>query len=145
MAHNGSLNVGREQDWASHRIGIELSGKYDLAHGASLSIVFPAWMRYVYKHDIDRFVQFAVRVWDVDIAFGKKDEIVMEAIRRMCGFFKKLGMPVTLAEAGIPEDAFEEMADKATFGDTIPVGHFVPIGKEAMIRIYQMCSVNSNI
>lgn len=145
VAHNGSLNVGREQDWASHRIGIELSGKYDLAHGASLSIVFPAWMRYVYKHDIDRFVQFAVRVWDVDIAFGKKDEIVMEAIRRMCGFFKKLGMPVTLAEAGIPEDAFEEMADKATFGDTIPVGHFVPIGKEAMIRIYQMCSVNSNI
>lgn len=143
VAHNGSLNVGREQDWASHRIGIELSGKYDLAHGASLSIVYPAWMRYVYKHDIDRFVQFAVRVWDVDLAFGKKEEIVMEAIRRMCQFFKKLDMPITLKEAGIPDDAFEEMADKATFGDTIPVGHFVTIGKQAMIEIYKLCASNT--
>lgn len=140
VAHNGSLNVGREQDWASHRIGIELSGKYDLAHGASLSIVFPAWMRYVYRHDVDRFVQFAVRVWDVDIAFAKKEEIVEEAIRRMCAFFQELGMPITLAEAGIPTDDFEELADKATFGDTIPVGRFVPIGKEAMIEIYKLCA-----
>ncbi len=143
VAHNGSLNVGREQDWASHRIGIELSGKYDLAHGASLSIVYPAWMRYVYHHDIDRFVQFAVRVWDVDIAYGKKEDIVKEAIRRMCQFFKNLGMPITLAEAGLPEDAFEEMAEKATFGDTIPVGHFVPIDKDAMIEIYKLCASNT--
>ncbi len=145
VAHNGSLNVGREQDWASHRIGIELSGKYDLAHGASLSIVFPAWMRYVYRHDIDRFVQFAVRVWDVDIAFAKKEEIVEEAIRRMCAFFRQLGMPITLAEAGIPTDGFEEMADKATFGDTIPVGHFVPIGRQAMIEIYKLCAGNRSL
>ena len=54
--------------------------------------VFPAWMRYVYRHDIDRFVQFAVRVWDVDIAFAKKEEIVEEAIRRMCAFFRQLGI-----------------------------------------------------
>lgn len=143
VAHNGSLNVGREQDWASHRIGIELSGKYDLAHGASLSIVLPAWMRYVYKHDMDRFVQFAVRVFDVDIAFGKKEEIILEGIRRLCQFFKSLDMPITLTEAGIPEDAFEEMADKATFGDTIPVGHFVPIDKKAMIEIYKLCASNT--
>ena len=143
LAHNGSLNVGREQEWASHRIGMELSGKYDLAHGASLSIIFPAWMRYVYHHDIDRFVQYAVRVWDVDLAFGDKDAIVMEAICRMCVFFKRLGMPITLEEAGIPDDAFEEMANKATFDDTIPVGHFVPIGKEAAIEIYRMSAENS--
>lgn len=143
VAHNGSLNVGREQDWASHRIGIELSGKYDLAHGASLSIVFPAWMRYVYKHDIDRFVQFAVRVWDVDIAYGKKDGIALEGIRRMCIFFKNLNMPITLSEANIPTDAFEEMADKATFGGAVPVGHFVEIGKEDIIKILNMTSENT--
>lgn len=140
VAHNGSLNVGREQDWASHRIGIELSGKYDLAHGASLSIVLPAWMRYVYKHDIGRFVQFAVRVWDVDMAFGAPEEIVEEGISRMCAFFHRLNMPTSLKEAGLPCDAFEEMADKCTFGDTIPVGHFVPIWKSDAIAIYNMCA-----
>ena len=51
LAHNGLLNTGRVQDWASHRIALEMSGLYDIAHGASLSIVYPAWMEYVYSHD----------------------------------------------------------------------------------------------
>lgn len=142
LAHNGLLNTGRIQDWASHRIGLELSGKYDLAHGASLSIVYPNWMKYVYQHDLERFVQFAVRVWDVDMAFGRKEEIALEGIARMQEFFRKLGMPLTLEEAEIPDDAFEEMSNKATFDDTIPVGNFIKIDKKAMIEIYKMCAVD---
>lgn len=140
LAHNGLLNTGREQDWASHRIALEMSGKYDIAHGASLSIVYPAWMEYVYSHDKNRFVQFAVKVWDVDMSYGKTDEICLEGIRRMREYFKKLGMPLTFSDAGLPADAFEEMADKATFKDTIPVGNFVKIGKKQMIDIYELCT-----
>ena len=40
----------------------------------------------------------------------------------------------------LPIDAFEEMADKATYGDTIPVGNFVKIGKTQMIDIYKLCT-----
>lgn len=138
VAHNASLNVGREQDWASHRIGIEIGGMYDLAHGATLSIIMPNWMKYVYKHDIDRFVQFAVRVWDVDIAFKEKDEIVLEAISRFQEWLKKLGMPLTFEDANIPTDKLEEMASKCTFDDTIPVGHFVPIDKQKCLDIYKL-------
>ena len=140
LAHNGLLNTGRVQDWASHRIALEMSGLYDIAHGASLSIVYPAWMEYVYSHDKKRFMQFAVRVWDVDLAYGEEDEICLEGIRRMREFFKKLGMPLTFEDAGLPTDAFEEMADKATYGDTIPVGNFVKIGKSQMIDIYKLCT-----
>ena len=140
LAHNGLLNTGRVQDWASHRIALEMSGKYDIAHGASLSIVYPSWMEYVYSHDKNRFVQFAVRVWDVDLSYGKTDEICMEGIRRMREYFKALGMPLTFSDAGLPADAFEEMADKATFGDTVPVGNFVKIGKAEMIHIYKLCT-----
>ena len=60
-----------------------MSGLYDIAHGASLSIVYPAWMEYVYSHDKKRFMQFAVRVWDVDLAYGEEDEICLEGIRRL--------------------------------------------------------------
>lgn len=138
LAHNGLLNTGRVQDWASHRIALEMSGLYDIAHGASLSIIYPAWMEYVYHHDKKRFVQFAVRVWDVDLAYGEEDEICMEGIRRMREFFKKLNMPLTFEDAGLPTNAFEEMAEKATYGDTIPVGNFVKLGKDEIIDIYNL-------
>ena len=46
LAHNNSVGVGREQDWASHQMGHEISAKYDTAHGASLAVMFPAWMKY---------------------------------------------------------------------------------------------------
>lgn len=138
LAHNGLLNTGRVQDWASHRIALEMSGLYDIAHGASLSIIYPNWMKYVYQHDLDRFVQFAVRVWGVDIAFGKREAIALEGIARMEEFFRKLNMPLTFRDAELPVDGFEEMADKATFGDTIPVGNFVKIGKADAIAIYEL-------
>ena len=140
LAHNGLLNTGRVQDWASHRIGLEISGMYDLTHGATLSIVYPNWMKYVYKHDPDRFVQFAVRVWDVDIAYKEKDEIVLECIARMQEYITKLGLPLSFTKAGLPTDKFEEMADKATYGDTIPVGNFVKLDKKAIVEIYKLCA-----
>lgn len=145
LAHNGLLNTGRVQDWASHRIALEMSGKYDITHGASLSIVYPAWMEYVYHYNKNRFVQFAVRVWGVDLCYGKTDEICMEGIRRMREYFKSLGMPLSFSDAGLPVDAFEEMADKATFGDTVPVGNFVKIGKAEMLEIYKLCTVEARL
>ncbi|MBO5489071.1 MAG: iron-containing alcohol dehydrogenase, partial [Eubacterium sp.] len=39
LAHNNSCGVGREQDWASHHIEHELSGKYDVTHGAGLAVI----------------------------------------------------------------------------------------------------------
>ena len=47
IAHNDLLSTGRIGDWASHQIEHEISAIYDLAHGAGLAIVLPAWMKYV--------------------------------------------------------------------------------------------------
>ena len=49
-------------------------------------------------------------------------------------------MPLTFEGARLPADAFEEMVDKATYGDVIPVGNFVKIGKSQMIGIYKLCT-----
>ena len=138
IAHNGVLGTGRETDWASHKMEHELSGIYDIAHGAGLSIIFPAWMKYVYKHNIKRFVQFAVRVWDVDLSFDSEEEIALEGIKRMTEFFKKMGLPVKLSEINIPDDRFEEMADKCTSSDTKLIGGFVKLKKSDIINIYKL-------
>ena len=122
LAHNNSVGVGREQDWASHHIGHEISAKYDTAHGASLAIVFPAWMQYVYKHDVKRFVQFATRVWDVDPSGKTDEEIALEGIRAMQAFFVSIGMPATLEQGGGKKEDIPALAANVVNGHT---GHFV--------------------
>ena len=49
-------------------------------------------------------------------------------------------MPFAFEGARLPEDAFEEMVDKTTYGDMIPVVNFVKIGKSQMIDIYELCT-----
>ncbi|MEF2794605.1 MAG: iron-containing alcohol dehydrogenase, partial [Hydrogeniiclostridium sp.] len=86
IAHCNLLGTGREQDWASHNIEHELSAQYDIAHGAGLAIIFPAWMKYVNACNRGRFVQFAVRVMGVDLSFTDPEAIVNEGIRRLEAF-----------------------------------------------------------
>jgi alcohol dehydrogenase YqhD (iron-dependent ADH family) len=139
MAHNNSCGVGRSQDWNSHNIEHELSALYDCAHGAGLAVTFPAYMEYVYKHDIDRFVQLSERVWGVDPAFGDKDAIVLEGIRRYREYLKRIGMPTTLAEVGGKEEDIEKLANVACCGDGRPgkLYGFVELSEEDVRNIYR--------
>ncbi|MGV8980590.1 iron-containing alcohol dehydrogenase [Clostridium sp.] len=136
VAHNGLLNTGRTGDWGSHNIEHELSAMYDIAHGAGLTIITPAWMTYVYKHDMNRFVQFASRVWDIEVDINNPERTALEGIERTKNFFKSLGLPVSLKEANIPLDKLEEMAEKATRAK--PTGNFVKLYKEDVISILKL-------
>lgn len=136
LAHNGLLGTGRQEDWASHKIEHELSGIYDIAHGAGLAVVFPAWMKYVYKENINRFVQYATRVWDVEVDLNNPESTVLEGIKRLQQFLKSMGLPTNLKELGIPDDRFDEMAEKCVkYG---PVGGFIKIHKEDVLNILNL-------
>lgn len=136
IAHNDSLSMGRIGDWASHDIEHELSGIYDIAHGAGLAIIFPAWMKYVYNHDINRFAQFANRVFDVEIDLKDLEGTALKGIEALKNFFKEIGLPVTLEDANISDDRLEEMAEKRTENGT--VGNFVKLNKEDVLNIYKL-------
>ena len=135
IAHNNLLNTGRVGDWASHDIEHEISGIYDIAHGAGLAIVFPAWMKHVYKHDINRFAQWAIRVWNVDMDVFDPERVARTGIDRMEAFFRSMGLVTRLADAGIAGDRIDEMASKATDGNTRRFGNFVPLDKDAVKKI----------
>ncbi|WML43839.1 iron-containing alcohol dehydrogenase [Neobacillus sp. PS3-40] len=136
IAHNDLLGTGRIGDWGSHDIEHELSGIYDIAHGAGLAIVFPAWMRYVYKHDVNRFVQFANRVWDVEIDLNNLEKTALAGIKKTEQFFNSIGMPVTLKEANIGQEHFEQMAKKGT--ERGPLGNFVKLYKDDVVQILNL-------
>jgi alcohol dehydrogenase YqhD (iron-dependent ADH family) len=136
IAHNDLLGTGRIGDWASHQIEHELSGIYDVAHGAGLAVIFPAWMKQVYRNDISRFARFATKVWGSEPRFDDPERTALEGIGRLKSFFRDIGLPTSLKELGIPDDRFEEMATKAT--DKGPIGNFAKLGRNEVISIFNL-------
>lgn len=141
VAHNGLVGMGREQDWACHGMEHELSAIYDVAHGAGLAVLTPAWMQYVYKDNVNMFVQFAVNVMGVKGSYRDPDGIIQEAILRLREFFNKMGLPATLGELGIDASQLEIMAKKATgaaFGNEGPIGGLKKLYWQDVLEIYKL-------
>ncbi|TGE35630.1 iron-containing alcohol dehydrogenase [Desulfosporosinus fructosivorans] len=136
IAHNDLLSTGRIGDFGSHKIEHELSGIYDVAHGVGLAVIFPAWMKYIYKNNVDRFVQFAVRVFDLEIDFEASENTALEGINKLEEFFKSLDLPTHLSELHITDERFEEMASKCT--EKGPVGFFTKLYKEDVLNILEL-------
>ncbi len=141
IAHNDILGLGRAQDWACHDMEHELSAIYDIAHGAGLAILTPAWMQYVYKTNINMFVQFAINVMGVEGSYRDPDAIVMEGIARLREFYRKIGLPATLTEMGIEESRYELMARKATgeaYGKEHSIGGLKKLYWQDVLEIYKL-------
>ncbi|KQO15813.1 iron-containing alcohol dehydrogenase [Paenibacillus sp. Leaf72] len=133
FALNGTLPIGVVTDWASHGIEHEVSAIYDIAHGAGLAIIFPNWMKHVYQERIDRFVQYAVRVWNIDPSGKSDEEVALAGIEATRAYFTRIGEPATLGELGIGGENIDRMAAEATvFG---PIGSFKSLDKEAVKSI----------
>ncbi|NNM53998.1 MAG: iron-containing alcohol dehydrogenase [Spirochaetales bacterium] len=138
LAHNDLFGMGRVGDWASHDIEHELSAQYDLPHGAGLAIVFPAWMKYVYRHEISRFAQWAHRVWGVEADFRTPELTALEGIHRLEKFYQQAGLPTRLSEVAVNDKYFDVMAAKATSSDQKTVGQFVKLDQKAIQAIFKL-------
>lgn len=140
MAHNNSCGVGRVQDWASHDIEHELSAIYDCAHGAGLAVVFPAWMTYNMKHDINRFAQLAVRVWGCQMDFANPENTAKAGIIALRQFSKSINMPSNFKELGAKEEDIEKIAHTACYGDGRKgaIGGFVKLDENDVANIYRL-------
>lgn len=136
VAHNNIIGVGREQDWASHLIEHELSAMYGCAHGAGLAVVMPAWMKYVYEHDIPRFARMAVCVWGCQESPDAR-ALALECISKFEAFLKSLGMPTTLGEIGAKPEDIPAIAQNVGFGP-YTFGSFVKLDVEATEAILRL-------
>lgn len=137
MALNGGqISVGMENDWASHGIEHEVSAIYDIPHGAGLAVIFPNWMKYVFSERVDRFVQYATRVWGVDGAGMTDEEIALAGIQATRDFFTRIGAEARLADFGIDGSQLERMAEEAVrYG---PLGSFKRLTKQDVRAILEM-------
>lgn len=137
IAHNDSVGIGRDQDWGPHHIEHELSGMYDCAHGAGLAVVYPAWMKYVMNHDVDKFCQYATRVWGCEMNYEHPELTAMEGIERFKSFVKSIGMPTTIGELGGKEEDIPVLVEKM-FHERPNHGNFVKLTEEATAEVLRL-------
>ena len=141
LAHNDLTGCGLTGDWATHEIEHELSGMFDVTHGAGLAAIWPSWARYVYKENVSRFVRFAVNVLGVPQDFTDPEGTAIKGIEAMERFYHAIGMPINIHELigkEVSEDEIKEMARKCTRGHKITQGSFKVLGSEDIEAIYRM-------
>ncbi len=141
LSHNDLTGLGAAKDFAPHKLGHELSARFDVAHGASLSAVWGAWARYSWTEHPQRFVRYARTVWGIEEP--DPQAAALAGIEATVAYFRSLGMPTNFTELGIgvqPETVLEAMADQATRGDTLRLGSFKPLDKAGFMAVYRLAN-----
>ena len=105
MALNGYSGIGiKSGDWSTHKIEHGVSALHpEVAHGAGLSVLFPAWIKYMHKYNEPTFIRWAKNVWNADS--------VVQAVQNMKAQYKAWGAPTTLRELNIEHNELESIAD----------------------------------
>lgn len=88
-----------------HMIEHSLSALYDVAHGAGLAVVIPAWMKWAKDEKKERFEQFAQGIFNLKTAD--------DAIFGLEAWFKKISTPITLTELNVDKKDINTIADNA--------------------------------
>lgn len=141
LAHNDVTGNRNNGDWATHNIEHELSGLFDVTHGAGLAAIWPSWARYVYKQNVSRFVRFAVNVMGVQNDFTDPASTALRGIEAMERFYHQIGMPINIHELigrDVTDDEIDLMTRKCTLDDTKPQGKFMRLHVADVKAIYQM-------
>lgn len=122
-----------------HILGHSLSNFYDTPHGAAMSVTILGSMRYYLKTRTKKYGDFAREVFGV-----RNDDDMIAAcagIAALEAWFKKIGAPTTLAEAGITApDAIDKMAPDAlataaAWGEVDAYGY----DEKVMREMFELC------
>ena len=138
LSHNGLTGLGRPSDFSVHQMGHELSARYDVSHGASLSAVWGGWAEHCRQDGVTRFAQYARKVWGIEDR--NDDEAAKDGIGQTLRFFKEIGMPVCLPELNIgtiDEETVLDLAERCTYYGKRAIGQLKPLDAEGIAEVYR--------
>lgn len=142
IALNGISQPG--DGWTPmHQLGHVISARFDVAHGASLTIVMPAWMKHFYKAQLRRYVQFAERVFEVERNGLTEEGIALEGIKRFEEFLVRIGVPTRLSDVKIGADQIQSLTDdvvKISFGSDGKLNSRPPATRDDIENIFHLAS-----
>jgi len=141
LMHNGLTGCGVTDDWATHQLEHELSGMFDVTHGAGLAAIWPSWARYVMHENLSRFVRFAANVMNVPNDFTDPEGTALKGIEAMERFYHAIGMPINIKELigkDITDEEIKEMTRKCSRNYQHTCGQLKVLKAEDMENIYKM-------
>ena len=141
LSHDGLTGLGQPKDFSAHALGHELSGMFDVPHGESLSIMWPAWARYVYRDAPGRFARFGRNVWGIQE--GDEERAALEAIRATEQYFSHvLKLPICFSQAmGVQDETtLRDLALRSTYYGGRRVGQLHPMEKDEIYLVYQLAN-----
>ncbi|MBJ6726691.1 iron-containing alcohol dehydrogenase [Geomesophilobacter sediminis] len=118
VALNGWVQIGTDAPFPVHMIEHVLSAHHDVAHGAGLAVVNPAWMRYAAESRPERFAQFAHRVFGVPAKWSDPAGCAQEGIASFESFLRSIGCPTRLSELRIGDALLARYAQ-----ETVRIAH----------------------
>ena len=142
LSHNNLTGCGNDGgDFATHMLEHELSGMFDITHGAGLAAIWPTWARYVYQDDLPRFISFAQNVMGVTEK-GSGEMIALTGIAKMVQFYHAIGMPATISELGITltDDQCHTLAHNCAVAAGGKKGSAKVLYEDDMYQIYKKAS-----
>ncbi|MGI5892271.1 MAG: iron-containing alcohol dehydrogenase [Bacillota bacterium] len=137
LSHNTLTGLGRPTDFSVHQLGHELSGKFDVAHGSTLSTMWATWARYVYKKDIPRFARYAEKVWDIEN--NDLEQAAIDGINQTESYFASIGMPTSISQLigrRLTDQEIDDLAEKCSFFKKRKIGVFYPADIDMIKEIY---------
>ena len=152
LAHNdiagcgrGLVPTARAGGWESHGLEHELSAHHpEITHGAGLAVVMPAWMRFVWRNDLQRFLDFAEGVFGIEPVeeeFAPRDEAVEDAVTaaidELQAFFRSIGMPARLADFGLTADDIDPLIQTLRMNKGEQFGAFQKLTLDDARTIYE--------
>ena len=139
VSHNDYTGCGRTRLFPVHKLEHELSAFRDeIAHGAGLSVLFPAWALYEMERDIPRFAQLASRVLGLEMDFAHPERTAREGILTLKRFFEEINMPVHMAQLGIKPSDYEKLAENTVRTAGGAVKSYSALDKAAIMEIYRL-------
>ncbi len=134
LSHNSITDLGVMGDWATHQLEHELSGMFDVAHGAGLAAMWGSWARYVYMEKPERFETFAKQIFGIE-----GENAALRGIEAMESYFKEINMPISIPELlgfSVTDEQLDELAYKCAFQNTRTIGGFKVLDTEKMREVY---------
>lgn len=139
LAHNGLCGVGREEDWATHYMEHELSALYDVAHGAGLAVMLPAWMTFVAPRNPGRLAQLGRRVFGISPTLDAT-AAAQQTTLEMKRFFGRLGMPANFADIGADPADIDTLVGKLHTNKGETVGFYCRLDRAATREIFTIAA-----
>lgn len=136
IAHNGSLAVGREEDWSTHALEHELSALYDVAHGAGLAVMFPAYMRYTIDEDVELYKRMAIKVFSIKDNKANSKSVALQGIDALEAFYQEIRMPTSFQEINAYEKDIDILLEKLKINRGEFFGSFKKLNLEDARNIF---------